>query len=55
VGCTYKARASEMRMRHPPEKLLVTRFCIFSEKPRPCRILDARDSAVDAPSSFMRS
>ena len=33
----------------------VLRFCIFSEKPSPCRILDARLSAVEPAMMPMRS
>ena len=51
VGWMYSARAREMRMRQPPEKLLVDRRCMTSVKPSPCRILDARDFALSAPIS----
>jgi hypothetical protein len=44
-----------MRMRQPPEKLLVGRRCQASLKPSPCRILEARASALLAPMMFMRS
>jgi len=39
------ARASETRIRHPPEKELVFWFCISAEKPRPKRMAPARDGA----------
>mmetsp|Transcript_5424 Transcript_5424/g.10350 ORF Transcript_5424/g.10350 Transcript_5424/m.10350 type:complete len:319 (-) Transcript_5424:205-1161(-) len=50
VGWMKSARASEMRMRQPPEKVLVVLVCIVGVKPKPCRILDARASA---PSAFL--
>mmetsp|Transcript_11349 Transcript_11349/g.47416 ORF Transcript_11349/g.47416 Transcript_11349/m.47416 type:complete len:339 (+) Transcript_11349:197-1213(+) len=47
VGWMKSARARLMRMRQPPEKLLVGAACILGVKPRPCRILRARLSAFD--------
>mmetsp|Transcript_25198 Transcript_25198/g.82700 ORF Transcript_25198/g.82700 Transcript_25198/m.82700 type:complete len:321 (+) Transcript_25198:3162-4124(+) len=55
VGAIKRARASEMRMRHPPEKLSVVRFCIAGVKPKPCRIFAARASALSEPFSFRAS
>ena len=49
------ARASEMRMRQPPEKDCVARPCMAVVKPRPFRILEARASADAALISRMRS
>lgn len=51
----YSARAKEMRMRQPPENEFVGRACIAGVNPSPCRILDARDSAVEAPRSASAS
>mmetsp|Transcript_25706 Transcript_25706/g.56008 ORF Transcript_25706/g.56008 Transcript_25706/m.56008 type:complete len:205 (+) Transcript_25706:1083-1697(+) len=55
VGWMYRARAREMRMRQPPLNDCVARFCMASVNPRPCRILEARLSAVEAAIWFMRS
>eukprot|EP00976_Prorocentrum_cordatum_P072105 1180583-Prorocentrum_minimum.AAC.2 len=43
-----RARASEIRMRHPPEKVCVARTCMAGVNPRPLRILAALPSAASA-------
>mmetsp|Transcript_20853 Transcript_20853/g.45700 ORF Transcript_20853/g.45700 Transcript_20853/m.45700 type:complete len:201 (+) Transcript_20853:437-1039(+) len=48
VGWMKRARAREMRMRHPPEKVCVARTCMEGVKPSPLRILAARPSAASA-------
>ena len=50
-GSTKRALASAILILHPPEKSLVFLACISLVKPRPCRILAALASVVEA-SSF---
>lgn len=55
MGSKNKALASETRIRQPPEKSLVARFCIAVEKPRPANIRRARGSAESAPIALSSS
>lgn len=55
VGSRKRARASDTRIRQPPEKLLVGLSCIDLENPRPANILRARGSAESAPIAFNSS
>lgn len=41
-GSINKARARAMRIRHPPEKAFVGRFCISVVKLRPCNIFTSQ-------------
>ena len=54
-GCINSARASEMRMRQPPEKCLVGESCMSMVKPRPERMrrawLSLASARIDAISS----
>mmetsp|Transcript_25232 Transcript_25232/g.52760 ORF Transcript_25232/g.52760 Transcript_25232/m.52760 type:complete len:235 (+) Transcript_25232:1279-1983(+) len=55
VGSMKRARASEIRIRHPPENILVGFVCISPSKPRPNKIRRAFASADDAPMVFNSS
>ena len=45
-GSQNRALANANLILHPPEKVFVAKCCRSSEKPRPARILAARDSAL---------
>ena len=55
TGCKKRARAKLTRIRHPPEKSLVSFDCISCVKPKPRRMLRARTSAVAASRASNRS
>lgn len=45
-GSQNRARAKANLILQPPEKVLVAYCCLSGEKPRPAKILAARDSAL---------
>lgn len=51
-GSQKRARAKANLILHPPENVFVAKCCLSSEKPKPARILAARDSALSDSISF---